>query len=950
MSQVKLLKHQWTTVSRLLDQALALAPSEHGAWLDALDASDESAELKQQMRQLLQVAAGVETADFLDSLPRLDLGSDFGRLDPNAPVAGMLVGPYRLLRELGVGGMGSVWLTERNDGGLKRSVALKLPQLSWSGNWSLRLQRERDILASLDHPNIARIYDAGVDALGRPYLALEYVEGQAIDAYCKANALTIRQRLQLILQVARAVAHAHARLVVHRDLKPANILVTANGQARLLDFGIAKLLDGELTNESALTRQVGHAMTLDYASPEQIRGEAIGTASDVYSLGVVAYELLAQARPYQLKRQSAAALEEAIALLDVRPASSATGDSADGKALKGDLDAILNKALQKDVTRRYPTMDALALDIERHLMHLPVLAQADTWGYRAGKFLRRNRLTASAAAAVGFSLLAGLSVATWQARAALAQADRAEQIKAFVLSIFSDADTDSGAGVATTAVDLLKLAQARVGRELVDSPQVQIELSTALGYSLIGQGLHADAAQLMQSTVDQATRLLSDQHALTNRARGVLAEALLGQGRNDQVVALLLPTVQIARDTGDLHTLIAALSNLSSAQLNLGQADQGVESARQSVRSLTLPRRSGLPLGPRDTMTAQGSLANALGNTKRIGGVSAARLALAAAQEIQGQRVTLPVLDFRTLLAQALVFEGQAEAGLRELDGLIPAASELLGPKHRQVSTIASLVGTARAAAGDLPGAIAAHRLSMEIGDAVAGDGAPFERAFSRLVLAGDHAEARQPERALPLLEEAVKLFEVSAGPEDLLTLLTRSIHASQLAEAGRLADAEVAFTALTLAPWPPQQLAAHQGRLSALRVMQGRHAEALQLADAASRVFLAQPSKLIQAKALALQGRTQLVAAGAASALAPLHQAQALFKALQVGISPDQAEVMSALGRAYLELGDASRALPLLEAASGFWQVFDPSNRRAAVARQLLAQAASVSRAKLVN
>ena len=249
-------------------------------------------------------------------------------LDESDLKAGALVGPYRLLRELGVGGMGSVWLAERADGTLKRQVALKLPRASWARGLAERMARERDILASLEHPNIARLYDAGTDAQGRPFLALEYVEGQPIDVYCSERALSIRQRLQLLLEVASAVTFAHSRLVVHRDLKPSNILVTADGQVRLLDFGIAKLMEGDRTQETQLTQMAGRALTLDYASPEQIRGEPIGTASDVYSLGVVAYELLAGAKPYKLKRGSAAELEETIATVDAPLASATAADPA----------------------------------------------------------------------------------------------------------------------------------------------------------------------------------------------------------------------------------------------------------------------------------------------------------------------------------------------------------------------------------------------------------------------------------------------------------------------------------------------------------------------------------------------------------------------------------------------------------------------------------------------
>ena len=314
--------------------------------------------------------------------------------------------------------MGAVWLAERADGHLKRPVALKLPRLAWGAGLTERLARERDILATLAHPHIARLYDAGIDQQGRPYLAMEYVEGKLIDVYCRERQLPLRERLALLLQVCDAVAHAHARLVVHRDLKPANILVTAEGQVRLLDFGIAKLMEGDRAEETALTQLSGRALTLDYASPEQIRGEPLGTASDVYSLAVVGYELLAGARPYRLKRGSAAELEEAIASADPPRASDAAAGLALKRSLRGDLDAILSKALKKDSAERYPTVATLADDLQRHLHGEAVLARPDSRGYRARRFVARHRVGVGAVVGVVAALGVGLVTALWQARQA----------------------------------------------------------------------------------------------------------------------------------------------------------------------------------------------------------------------------------------------------------------------------------------------------------------------------------------------------------------------------------------------------------------------------------------------------------------------------------------------------------------------------------------------------
>ncbi len=330
-----------------------------------------------------------------------------------------------------------------------------------------RFARESEILAGLEHAHIARLYDAGVDALGRPFMALEYVQGLPIDQYCREGGLGARRRLALLLQVAEALAYAHGRLVIHRDIKPANILVTAQGHVRLLDFGIAKLMQGggdAAVAETALTRASGRALTLDYASPEQIRGEAIGTASDVYSLAVVAFELLTGSKPYRLKRGSAAELEEAIAAQDLPLASQHATTPAARQALRGDVDAIVNRALKKDVAQRYVSIDALALDIRRHLQGQRVLARPDTLAYRASRLLQRHRVQLAAGAvtvaafalAIGAgatalvigALLVGLGAALWQAararrHAAAAQREalHARAVQGFLADIFRSNST-----------------------------------------------------------------------------------------------------------------------------------------------------------------------------------------------------------------------------------------------------------------------------------------------------------------------------------------------------------------------------------------------------------------------------------------------------------------------------------------------------------------------------
>lgn len=401
------------------------------------------------------------------------------------------IGPYQLDRLIGEGGMGSVWLAERVDGQLERRVALKLPRWSWVlPELRTRLARERDILAGLEHANIARLYDAGVDTLGRPYLAMEYVKGENIDRYCEARHLDVAERIRLVLQVASAVAFAHSRLVVHRDLKPSNVLVSDDGTVRLLDFGIAKLLQDESAPDTGLTQQGTRAFTLDYAAPEQLKGDAVGTPTDVYALARVLFQLLTGTSPYRTSRPSAAALEEAIIAGETILASSACTDSATAAQLRGDIDAILNKALKKDPANRYTTIDAFADDLRRHLAYEPVLARPDSRSYRFRKYARRHRVGLGAAIAVALTLATATIVSVWQARLAEREAIKATAIKEFLVQLFTDAD---GREIQISepqnlkVIDVMDRGRARLLGALTDQPEVQLELIDVLGdvYELI---------------------------------------------------------------------------------------------------------------------------------------------------------------------------------------------------------------------------------------------------------------------------------------------------------------------------------------------------------------------------------------------------------------------------------------------------------------------------------
>ena len=387
-------------------------------WLQ--DLSEPFPGANEILRNMLKEDASGEGDGVLDTLLKVPLSqdasgtsADTGPFKPNAQI-----GNYRLERVLGHGGMGSVWLARRTDELVNRSVALKLPHLHLqSALFSERFARERDILANLTHPNIAHLYDAGVSAEGQPYLAMEYVAGESLTQYCTTHDLSIQQRLELFLQVLSAVHYAHTQHIIHRDLKPSNILVREGGQVVLLDFGVAKLLVEGEAGETALTRHGGAALTPDYASPEQISGETLGAATDIYSLGVVLYELLAGRRPYEFKHSTRRALELAILSTDPRPPSEMVTQRADTREagfsaatwcnhLKGDLDTIVLKTLKKAPADRYLTAGDFAEDLRRYLRRDAVSARPDTLSYRFKKLAHRHQSALQGAAVAGLAVTA----------------------------------------------------------------------------------------------------------------------------------------------------------------------------------------------------------------------------------------------------------------------------------------------------------------------------------------------------------------------------------------------------------------------------------------------------------------------------------------------------------------------------------------------------------------
>jgi non-specific serine/threonine protein kinase/serine/threonine-protein kinase len=406
-------------IEELFHAAAPLPPDEREALLQRSSADD--IQLRVEVERLL--AAHDRAGDFISS-PAVAAGGWSGAQEN---WEGCLVGPYRVVREIGRGGMGAVYLAERADGQYEHRVALKVIKRGMDTEQVLaRFRAERQILASLDHPNIARLLDGGSTDQGVPFFAMEYIEGEPIDAWAAGRSLSVEDRLSLFLQVCGAVAYAHQHLVVHRDIKPLNILVTAEGAPKLLDFGIAKVLH-EDADEATSTVTGMRLLTPEYASPEQIEGRHATTVSDVYALGVVLYELLTGRSPYGPRSRAPLDLVEAVRTTDPERPSAVGGTEKLRRRLRGDLDTILLTALRKEPARRYQSVEQFAGDVRRHLDGLPVRARPDTFRYRAGKFIRRNRVPVAAAVLLALALLGGTAATAYQAQQARAAQARAER-------------------------------------------------------------------------------------------------------------------------------------------------------------------------------------------------------------------------------------------------------------------------------------------------------------------------------------------------------------------------------------------------------------------------------------------------------------------------------------------------------------------------------------------
>jgi eukaryotic-like serine/threonine-protein kinase len=600
---------RWPEVEALLDAALDLPLDARGALLDDPAAGDPA--VRAEVRRLLEGMGDVDgflrgtAAEFAAPLVA---AADEGSGDLTSRKIER-VGPYRILREIGRGGMAAVYLAERDDDQFRMQVALKLvPRGMDSAHALRRFREERQILASLEHPHIARLLDGGVTHDGLPWFALEYVAGVPIDRYCDEHALGIEARLALFCKVCDAVQFAHRNLVVHRDLKPSNIMVSDDGEPKLLDFGIAKLLETGATADEPLTRTGTRVLTPEYASPEQVKDEAITTATDVYSLGVLLFELLTGRRPYRLSTRSP--LEAERAIVEVEPDVPSTCVTRDGppldqdasptdatppntsaqslsqargstperlrRRLRGDLDTIVLMALRKEPSRRYASVEQLASDVRRHLEGRPVSARRDSRRYRTGKFLRRNRAAVVAVAAV-LALAAGGATfhsveVSHQRNVARQEAAKAEQVAEFLVDLFRQSDPYGPAAATLSIADILQIGGERLERELIDQPDVRATLMSVVGRVYENLGRLDEAAGLELRAFDIRRGLLPSDHLDIASSLDRLGRVHFRKGDFASADTLLSAALVIRRARlGERHELVAeGINNMAALRLEQG--------------------------------------------------------------------------------------------------------------------------------------------------------------------------------------------------------------------------------------------------------------------------------------------------------------------------------------------------------------------------------------------
>lgn len=581
---------EWQQIKEIFSSALDLEPQNRSQFV--LEACSGNDRLRKEVESWL--ASYAESADFIET-PAFEVGRIFTGGVGNG---NKRFGHYKIIQEIGYGGMGAVFLAERDDGEFSQRVAIKIIRQSIAESELInRFKRERQILATLNHPNIAKLLDGGVSDDGLPFLAMEFVDGVTITEFSDTQNLNLEGRLMLFLKVCTAVAYAHRNLIVHRDLKPSNILVTDDGEPKLLDFGLAKLMDDNLSVDSTQTQTAFRALTPAYASPEQLTNKPITTASDIYSLGIVLYELLTNERPFRFEGKSLDEIIRTVAQNEPQLPSLNRHTRRDMQ-LTGDLDNIVLMALRKEPERRYHSVEAFAQDIERYLKGLPISARPSTYKYRASKFIRRHKVGVFAGTLVFLSLVGGIVASLWQARIAQKENEKAAKINAFLEKTLKYSNPILSnlrkAGRETTVNEVLDEAARRLDSGEFDGfPEVKAELERTVANAYFGQGRYIQARKHMEQHVLLLKQLYGENDS--RMIYGSLLWAALLFDKNELTEAegiyrKYLPLLKSEFDTGSIRPEIYAdaVNNFAYLRRTQGDSTEAESLFRQTLEIIPL--------------------------------------------------------------------------------------------------------------------------------------------------------------------------------------------------------------------------------------------------------------------------------------------------------------------------------------------------------------------------
>jgi eukaryotic-like serine/threonine-protein kinase len=878
---------RWRELEPLLDEALELTPAEQQTWIAKLRTT--SPDLAAEVERLLAGDAAASAAGFLSE--------QTGIVMPDIALAGVQVGAYTLERPLGEGGMGWVWLARRTDGRFDGVAAVKLLNVGLlTPAGQERFRREGSALARLAHPGIARLLDAGVATSGQPYLVLEHIEGEPADAFVANGQLTIAQRIELVLQVLAAIGHAHANLIVHRDIKPSNILVTADGTAKLLDFGIAKLLSSDALDErTSLTIDGQRALTPEFAAPEQIEGGDITTATDIYGVGALLYVLLTGHRPFDLGGRSLAEVRHVICEVEApRPSHVAAhhGEHRLVRELRGDLDAIVMKALRKEPARRYASAAAFADDLRRIQRGQPVIARPDSVSYRTRKFVRRHRGGVVVAAAIPL-FLSGAVVRERGLRARAEQETRkARAVEEYLVNVFDMADPYAPpniTGEEVTARALLDRGAARVDSALADQPQVQAELHGVLGRVYTNLAIYDKAVPLLRRALEQQRAQYGERSLPAATAMVQLGMALTQQSQYDEAERLLRDALAIRRSSlGNTDTLTAraltGLGMLLQEKEDLAGAERTFEESLAIMRRRLGPSDPAVGLSMNDLGVLQflkGDYDKALANYRGALAIQVAAFGenhpktaqvlhnLAQTQELRGELGEAEVL-YRRALASKRATLGNAHpsvtinlnnlgAMLIRIPGKVNEAEPLIrealaldrqmfGERHTFVAASLNNLGNVLRAEGRFREARESYQESLDVNLAIFGAehnrvALDYNGLGMTAYLSGDF------EAAIPPLRKSFQMYSKSLGEQHLSSNVVGYNLAKALRDAGHYDAAEtilrrsIAVLDTGTTKSKRAQVLAAQGALGGLLTMRGRPQEAVSVLEPALAAAVGQLS-----------------------------------------------------------------------------------------------------------